>query len=129
MKYFIYAILSIFAFIGAVQAFEQLKTEDSVQNFISETRCGWFVNPTPANAWLIDRDGEWTISVQGGYQAEGDYPEFESDQWVETNGHYGYGCACMEVTTDRNQMKILSIISSTAKPLSACRKDKKLKNP
>jgi hypothetical protein len=31
-----------------------------------ETRCGWFSNPTPANIWLYDRDGDWTIGVQGG---------------------------------------------------------------
>lgn len=39
-----------------------------------ETRCGWFSNPTPANIWLYDRDGEWTIGVQGGYQVEGEWP-------------------------------------------------------
>ncbi|WP_010650712.1 DUF4087 domain-containing protein, partial [Vibrio campbellii] len=30
-----------------------------------ETRCGWLENPSPANMWLIDRDGSWDISVQG----------------------------------------------------------------
>ncbi|MCZ8486886.1 DUF4087 domain-containing protein [Vibrio lentus] len=29
-----------------------------------ETRCGWLENPSPANMWLIDRDGTWNISVQ-----------------------------------------------------------------
>jgi len=42
----------------------------------SETRCGWFSNSTPANASVHDREAEWIISVQGGYQAEGDWPEF-----------------------------------------------------
>jgi hypothetical protein len=23
----------------------------------AEKRCGWFQNPTPANAWLTDKDG------------------------------------------------------------------------
>ncbi|HEX8293525.1 MAG TPA: DUF4087 domain-containing protein, partial [Pyrinomonadaceae bacterium] len=55
----------------------------------AETRCGWFSNPTPANASLHDRDDEWVISVQGGHQAEGDWPSFGPKQWVETNGHYG----------------------------------------
>jgi len=32
-----------------------------------ETRCGWFSNPTPANAWLWDREAEWIIGVQGGF--------------------------------------------------------------
>ena len=53
-----------------------------------ETRCGWFQNPTPANIWLDDRDGEWIIGVQGGYQVESDWdwPAFKKGQWVETNG-------------------------------------------
>src|SRR5215210_2248716 len=63
----------------------------------AETRCGWFDNPTPANASLHDREDEWIIAVQGGHQAEGDWPEFGPKQWVETNVHYGYGCACLTV--------------------------------
>ena len=92
-----------------------------------ETRCGWFENPTPANAWLVDRDGEWLIGAQGGYQAEGDWPAFKNSQWVKTNINYGHGCACMKVTTDRAEKRILKIASATAKPLSACRRDKGLK--
>lgn len=64
---------------------------------ISETRCGWFSNPTPANASLYDSDAEWIIGVQGGHQADGDWPEFGAGQWVKRNGNYGYGCACMRV--------------------------------
>ena len=94
---------------------------------VSETRCGWFVNPTPANAWLTDAQGEWIIGVQGGYQAEGDWPEFKDSQWVKTNNNYGYGCACMKVNVNKSDEKILNIISSYAKALSACRKDKALK--
>src|SRR5688572_15850301 len=67
----------------------------------SETRCGWFSNPTPANASLHDRDDEWVIGVQGGHQAEGDWPSFAPKQWVETNGHYGHGCACLRVKVER----------------------------
>ena len=37
----------------------------------TEKRCGYLANPTPANWWLTDHHGEWTIGVQGGYQAEG----------------------------------------------------------
>src|SRR5260370_26458049 len=65
-----------------------------------ETRCGWFSNPTPANIWLYDRDGEWTIGVQGGYQVEGDWPwpVFKRGQWVAPNaGDYGYGCLCIRL--------------------------------
>ena len=94
-----------------------------------ENRCGWFENPTPGNAWLTDKDGEWLIGAQGGYQAEGDWAEFSDDQWVKTNINYGYGCACMQVTVDRKNMKILKISSATAKPLSACRNDKALEEP
>ncbi len=35
-----------------------------------ETRCGWFDNPTPANYSLYDKDSEWIIGVQGGYQVD-----------------------------------------------------------
>lgn len=93
-----------------------------------ETRCGWFSNPTPANIWLYDKDGEWTIGVQGGYQLESDWdwPEFKKGQWVETNGHYGYGCACMKLRVDKESGHVLEIESARARPLSACRKDRAL---
>lgn len=93
----------------------------------AETRCGWFDNPTPANASLHDREGEWIISVQGGHQAEGDWPSFGPKQWVETNGHYGYGCACMSVEVDRASGRVVEIKSARARPLSACRRDRALK--
>ena len=92
-----------------------------------ETRCGWFSNPTPANASLYDREAEWIIGVQGGYQAEGDWPEFGPKQWIETNVHYGYGCACMKVRVDRETHRVLEIESAKPRPLSACRSDRKLK--
>jgi hypothetical protein len=92
-----------------------------------ETRCGWFSNPTPANAWLHDRDAQWTIGIQGGYQAEGDWPEFGPKQWIETNVHYGYGCACLRLRVDRSTHRVIEIESAKARPLSACRSDRKLK--
>ena len=92
-----------------------------------ETRCGWFSNPTPGNASLYDRDDEWIIGVQGGYQAEGDWPVFGPKQWVETNVHYGYGCACMSVTIDREKGEVIQIKSAKARPLSTCRSDRALK--
>ena len=93
----------------------------------AETRCGWFSNPTPANASLHDRDAEWIISVQGGHQAEGDWPDFKPNQWVETNVHYGYGCACLRVRVDRRTHRVTEIESARARPLSACRRDRALK--
>src|SRR3954469_8265740 len=78
-----------------------------------ETRCGWFSNPTPANIWLYDREGEWTIGVQGGYQVESDWdwPEFKPGQWVETNGEHGYGCACMQLRVEKETHHVLEIKS------------------
>ncbi len=95
--------------------------------FKAETRCGWFDNPTPGNASLHDREDEWIIGVQGGHQAEGDWPEFGPRQWVETNVHYGYGCACLSVEVDRESGRVLKINSARARPLSACRRDRALK--
>lgn len=113
-----------------------------------ETRCGWFQNPTPGNAYLTDKDGTWMISSQSGMdqQAEGEWPnipqaddpeQFENDPtWVHQNaGSYGYGCACMTVVTDAHKTdqygnkRILKIISSEAKTLKDCRQDKNLKEP
>jgi hypothetical protein len=93
-----------------------------------ETRCGWFTNPTPANAWLYDRDGEWTIATQGGHQAEGDWPTFKPGQWVHRNGSdYGYGCACLQVSVDKKTREVLAIKSSQARSLGQCRRDPALK--
>ncbi len=94
----------------------------------AETRCGWLQNPTPANWWLKDRDGTWTISVQGGYQARGmdNLPNIDDREYVRTNGNYGYGCACLRVSTDRNRMRITSIESGKALPLRTCREDPSL---
>jgi hypothetical protein len=91
-----------------------------------ERRCGWLQNPTPANYWLVDRDGEWTISAQGDHEAEGmdDMPDMTSRGWVETNGSYGYGCACMTVNTDRRSHRITRILSATPVPLRQCRNDR-----
>lgn len=103
---------------------------DAVENGKIENRCGWYSNPTPGNHWIEDKDGEWIIGVQGGQQAEGDYPpEFSDSQWVKTNGNYGYGCACLRVKTDKKNMEITEVVSATAKPLSACRNDKALREP
>ena len=95
-----------------------------------ETRCGWLSNPTPANIWLYDREDEWTIGVQGGYQAEGEWelPAFKPRQWVVTNaGSYGYGCACLRLRADRESHKVLEIKSARARSLAACRQDQSLK--
>jgi hypothetical protein len=92
-----------------------------------EMRCGWFSNPTPSNASLYDREGEWIIAVQGGYQAEGDWPEFGAKQWVETNVHYGHGCACLRLRVNRETRQVIEIKSARARPLAACRRDRSLR--
>lgn len=97
----------------------------------TERRCGWLQNPTPANYWLVDRDGEWTISSQGGFHAEGwdEMSDMTARGWVHTNGSYGYGCACLTVTTDRAEMRITRILSATPLPLRRCRRDRRLRRP
>ena len=102
--------------------------ETEAQQF--ETRCGWLSNPTPRNVWLDDRDGNWTISVQGGYSLEQEWPwpAFKKGQWIKTNvADYGYGCACLQLRVDKETSNVLEIKSARARPLSACRKEPALK--
>ena len=94
----------------------------------AETRCGWLINPSPANWWLIDADGEWTIGEQGGYQAAGfaDAPWEGVQERVSVNGNYGYECACMAVTSAPDTMTITRVFSLRSKPLGECLSDPKL---
>ncbi|HEX8224681.1 MAG TPA: DUF4087 domain-containing protein [Allosphingosinicella sp.] len=93
-------------------------------------RCGWLVNPTPANWWLTDRDGQWILGTQGSDQAPGmdEMPDMSTAGWVETNGHYGYGCACMTITADA-EGKVTRVADAEPKPLKQCRADRKLPKP
>jgi hypothetical protein len=118
-------ICLLLAFAALVSARPGSPRAPAVEQF--ETRCGWFSNPTPANASLHDRDGEWVIGVQGGYQAEGDWPSFKSGQWVETNGHYGHGCACLRLRVNRETHRVIEIESARARPLATCRRDRALR--
>jgi Protein of unknown function (DUF4087) len=92
------------------------------------TRCGWVQNPTPANWWLVDRAGEWTMGMQGGFQAKGmeNLPDMTTKGWVETNGSYGYGCGCLRVDTDAKSKRITRIYSARAVPLKQCKADRAL---
>jgi uncharacterized protein DUF4087 len=94
----------------------------------SERRCGWLQNPTPANFSLIDRDGEWLLGAQGSYQAPGmdDMPDMTTAGWVEVNGHYGYGCACIDAVVDRASRRVTRLISARPVPLRQCRADRAL---
>lgn len=93
-----------------------------------ERRCGWLDNPTPSNWFLEDADRSWTISAQGGYQAQGlnTIPDISARDYVKTNGYYGYACACMDVQTDRQRGRILSLRNFKQLSLSQCRRDRAL---
>ena len=93
-------------------------------------RCGWLSNPTPANWWLTDSEGQWILGTQGADQAPGmdEMPDMSSAGWVETNGHYGYGCACMTITADGDG-RVTRIADAQPKPLRQCRADRKLPKP
>ncbi len=95
-------------------------------------RCGWLNNPTPSNIWLADRDGEWLITVQGGYQTPGDWPwpDFKDNEWIVTNaGEHGYGCACLQMRVNPQTRRALEIKKAYSKPLKACRREPGLKEP
>jgi hypothetical protein len=102
----------------------------------AERRCGWYMNPTPGNLLLADRDGAWWITSQmqaQGPDAEGaddKAPDFDTQQYVETqpNG-YGYGCACLTVETNTKEMRITRVISGEILPLSQCKSDSGLPPP
>jgi hypothetical protein len=117
------SIVSLVAALVASSAFAaevELKTQ---------TLCGWFENPTPANIFLIDRSGEWTIGIQGGQQIEDDWPwpKFNDSQWIKNNGHYGYGCACITGVVNVSTRDVISISSSRAQSLNICRTDRAIK--
>lgn len=107
-----------------------INTNASNGNNKLETRCGWFWNPSPANMWLIDRDGEWTIGTMGGHQSAGEWnwPKFNEDNWVNTNRTYGYGCACFKLRVDKESYDVIYIEKSWAKPLDASSSDPAIKN-
>jgi hypothetical protein len=97
----------------------------------SARRCGWLHNPTPGNWWLVDSDGQWILGTQGGHQAPGlhEMPDMSAGEWVEANGHYGYGCACMDVATDPATGHVTQVTRAESKPLAQCRADRKLPSP
>lgn len=94
--------------------------------------CGWVDNPTPSNWSITDRTGEWEIGAQGAYQAKGvDMPDFggmpdHPKFWVETNGSYGFGCACIKAKVDSRNRRIRSLVHVRALPIKTCREDSTL---
>lgn len=96
------------------------------------SRCGWLQNPTPANWWLDDKDGSWTLSVMGDSPVPGfdDLPDMTSGDWVVTNaGGHGYGCACIDMDVDKGTGKALRLYSAKLLPLKRCKTDRSLPPP
>jgi hypothetical protein len=93
-------------------------------------RCGWLHNPTPGNWWLVDREGQWVLGTQGREPLAGmdDMPDMSSAGWVETNGHYGHGCACATITADAAG-DVTAVSDFKPKPIKACSSDKALPSP
>jgi hypothetical protein len=98
---------------------------------VSARRCGWLSNPTPGNWWLFDGHGEWILATQGGPHARGfdDMPDMSRAGWVETNGHYGYGCACITMTYHPGRLQVARIAAVRPRPLKQCRADRGLPRP
>lgn len=93
-----------------------------------EMRCGWFINPSPANVWLVDRHDGWIVGTQGGHQASGDWPKFAEAEWVRFGAaNYGYGCACLRVQADAKTKRVHRIFAASARPLAVCRGDPAIK--
>ena len=99
----------------------------------AETRCGWLQNPSPANWWLVDKDGEWILSQQGRYflsdESWDNMPKIRERDKVRTNRSYGYSCACLKVKTDKAAKRILQVYSGKSLPLKKCKADPALKTP
>lgn len=93
----------------------------------AETRCGWIVNPTPGNWWLTDAESDWNLATQGTEGAPGMelIPDLTEGEWVETNGSYGHGCACVEVDTDGIDT-VFEVFSFRQLPLARCENDRAL---
>ena len=100
-----------------------------INTYAAETRCGWLENPSPANTWLIDKDGSWTITMQGMVFIDDESEEqlshaFANDnEFVRTNRDYGFSCACLTVDTDKKAHKIKKIYKGKPLLLKNCLED------
>jgi len=100
-----------------------------LMSFASEKRCGWLDNPSPAHLWLIDKDGSWSLSIQGGYSVDDEsmdnipWPSENEDEFVRTNNNYGFSCACLDVEVDRGKLVVLKVISGEHLLLKRCLED------
>jgi len=80
----------------------------------AEYRCGWLDNPAPGQYQFIDKQATWTIMQRGGHQLPAtsmkNLPQLQPNEFVRTNGSFGYSCSCMSVTTDARSKRITSIV-------------------
>jgi hypothetical protein len=90
-------------------------------------RCGWWDNPTPGNVFFTDRDGEWTVAMQGMYEADGDWPNFARDQTAPRDAPHRHGCACARMQADPQSHLVSRFTDAHARPLKVCRSDAALK--
>ena len=101
--------------------------------FAFENRCGWLQNPTPANWWLNDKDGSWTLSVQGGHSVnDNDWnklPKIKQNEFVRINNNYGYSCVCLRVDTNKKKKTITKIYGGKQLLLKKCLEDRSLPKP
>lgn len=99
-----------------------------------EYRCGWLLNPTPANFYFIDKEGEWGLSEQGmssplSDQSWDNMPESNDNEFVRINGNYGFSCVCLNVKTNKKNRRILEIYKkSKSLLLKRCLEDRELPN-
>ena len=88
------------------------------------------MNMSPGNFTLRDRDGEWTISEQGGYEARGadKIPDLSGDEFVDLGPH-GYACGCIDGVMNAQTHEVVGIIGFTQKKLKDCLADDELPYP
>jgi Protein of unknown function (DUF4087) len=106
----------------------------SSSGYASEQRCGWYINPTPGNLWLQDKDALWGITSQ--MQSEGPdaigaddkAPQMNSKEYMDKGTGHGHRCACLTVDTDHKD-KITRVYSGRTLPLAKCKEDKTLPEP
>ena len=97
----------------------------------AEYRCGWLDNPAPGQYQFTDKQASWTIMKRGGYQLPAvsmkNLPDKQPNEFVRTNGSYGYSCSCMSVTTDARSKRITSIVYKGKQVLlKRCLEDKSI---
>jgi hypothetical protein len=96
-----------------------------------ENRCGWYVNLTPGDLWLVDRQATWILTSQGDVQGPAAVdvekaPDFDRTQFHAVQGDYGYGCACISVDVDPATDLVTKVHGGKALPLATCKADRSL---